>query len=43
VGGGSSLIRIDFTDCDGAIAGHERDWSSLFTADAGQEITAPRP
>jgi hypothetical protein len=29
----------EFTFPDGATARHERDWSSLFTADAGQEIT----
>jgi hypothetical protein len=30
----------EFAFPDGATARHERDWSSLFTADAGQEITA---
>lgn len=30
----------EFTFPDGATARHERDWSSLFTADAAQEITA---
>lgn len=30
----------EFVFPDGATAQHERDWSSVFTADAGQEITA---
>lgn len=37
-----SGIVSEFVFPDGAIAVHERDWSSLFTADAGQEITARR-
>lgn len=35
-----SGIVSEFVFPDGAIAVHERDWSSVFTADAGQEITA---
>jgi hypothetical protein len=34
-----SGIVSEFVFPDGAIAVHERDWSSVFTADPGQEIT----
>ncbi len=33
-------FRSEFVFPDGATALHERDWSSVFTADPGQEITA---